>query len=333
MSPRVVLDPVGLFRRVPLQPHQLTEPVTPTADVPVLAHFGVPRVAEAGWSFELTGLVRRPRTYSLDELRGYPRRELMAFHQCVGNPLTPGAPARRISNVVWGGVDLRTLLDEAGVEPGASFLWSYGLDGGRFADVDCEAFVKDVRLSRVDSGDVLVAYELNGEPLTAQHGFPARLVVPGWYGTNSVKWLHRMVLADRRADGPFTTTFYNEPPPPTPEDPSPAPRPVWEIAPESVVVSPAPGARVRAGDEVDVWGWAWAPAGVRTVEVSVGNGWSPATVETREQLAWQRFRMRWRPAAPGEVTVACRAVDNTGVGQPSVTARNQVHSVPVTVTA
>jgi DMSO/TMAO reductase YedYZ molybdopterin-dependent catalytic subunit len=181
---------------------------------------------------------------------------------------------------------------------------------------------------------VLVAYELGGEPLDAEHGFPARLVVPGWYGTNSVKWLHRMVLADRRAEGPFTTTFYNEPPPPTPQDPRPAPRPLWEIAPESVVVSPAPGAAPAQGRPVEIWGWAWAPSGIDTVEVSVdaGRTWLAATVAAREQLSWQRFHLSWRPAAPGEVTIACRATDRAGTGQPATDARNQIHTVRVTVT-
>jgi sulfane dehydrogenase subunit SoxC len=337
MSTRPVLDPPTMVRRIPLLPHQLTEPVTPTAGVPVLAHLGVPRIDPASWSFELAGLVRRPRRYTLDRLRRYPKRRLRAFHQCVGNPLTPGVAARRICNVVWGGVELRTLLEEAGVDEDARYLWSYGLDHGTFADVDCEAYLKDLPLRRVfadDTGaDVLVAYELNDEPLDAEHGFPARLVVPGWYGTNSVKWLHRMVLADRRAQGPFTTTFYNEPPPPTPQEPEPPPRPVWEIAPESVVVSPAPGAAPAQGRPIDIWGWAWAPSGVDTVEVSVdaGRTWLAATVAAREQLSWQRFHLSWRPAAPGEATIACRATDRAGTGQPATGARNQIHTVPITV--
>ncbi|MBO0850353.1 MAG: molybdopterin-dependent oxidoreductase, partial [Pseudonocardia sp.] len=315
----------------------LTEPVTPTEGMPVLAHVGVPRIDPANWSFELTGLVRRPRRYTLDRLRRYPMRRLQAFHQCVGNPLTPGVPGRRICNVVWGGVELRTLLDEAGLDEDAKYLWSYGLDHGTFADVDCEAYLKDMPLSRVfddDTGaDVLVAYELNGQPLDAEHGFPARLVVPGWYATNSVKWLHRMVLSDRRSEGPFTTMFYNEPPPPTPQEPEPTPRPVWRIAPESVIVSPAPGATPTQGRQVEIWGWAWAPSGAATVEVSVDGArtWLDATVAAREQLSWQRFSLPWRPAAPGGVTIACRVTDRAGVGQPATGARNEIHTVPVTV--
>jgi sulfane dehydrogenase subunit SoxC len=91
----------------------------------------------------------------------------------------------------------------------------------------------------VTAGDVLVAYELNGAPLTAQYGFPARLLVPGWYGTNSVKWLRRLQLPDRRADSPSTTVLHNDGPD----------APVWATAPESVIVSPAPEAAVRAGQE------------------------------------------------------------------------------------
>jgi sulfane dehydrogenase subunit SoxC len=105
---------------------------------------------------------------------------------------------------VCDGVDLRTLQGEAGVDKSAHYLWSYGLDYGVFDTTPNEAYVKDLPLQRIEDRDVLVAYELNGDPLPAEHGFPARLLVPGWYGTNSVKWLHRMTVADRRADSLFT---------------------------------------------------------------------------------------------------------------------------------
>ena len=133
-----------------------------------------------------------------------------AVHQCCGSPLEPNVPTRRVTNVRWGGVDLAALLDELEIDPRARFLWSYGLDGGDFAGTSCDWFVKDLPLERLAAGDVLLAYELNGAPLPAEHGFPVRLVVPGYYGTNSVKWLWRLHLAEHRADGPFTTVFYND---------------------------------------------------------------------------------------------------------------------------
>jgi sulfane dehydrogenase subunit SoxC len=333
--PRPVLDPSGPFSRPPLPPHQLTEPVTPTRELFVLAHHGVPRVDPATWTLEIDGLVRHPRAYTLAELQRYPKRQIQSLHHCVGSPLALQVPTRRIANVVWGGVALETLLGEAGVDETATYLWSYGLDYGVFPPPEgtySESYLKDLPLQRVAAGDVLVAYELNGAPLPAEHGFPARLVVPGWYGTNSVKWLHRLTLADRRAGGPFTTTFYNDVLPSSDGKPSRT-KPVWEIAPSSVLVAPAPEARLQVGRPVEAWGRAWAETGIRTVEVSVDGGrtWQAATVEPREQWSWQRFSFTWRPAEAGLVTLASRATDLAGATQPPAGARNEIYAVAVTV--
>jgi DMSO/TMAO reductase YedYZ molybdopterin-dependent catalytic subunit len=334
MVARPVLEPSGPFARLPLQPHQLTESVTPTEDVFVLAHLGVAHVDPTTWTLEIDGLVRRRRSYTLDELKRYPKREVQSFHQCVGNPLQPGVAARRVANVVWGGVELQTLLDEAGVNEAATCLWSYGLDQGDFQGERCDSYLKDLPLQRVAAGDVLVAYELNGEPLSAEHGFPARLFVPGWYGTNSVKWLYRMTLADRRAEGLFTTRYYNEPVP-TADDGAARRSPVWEIAPDSAIVAPAPEQQLPAGKSVEVWGRAWAAKGLRTVEVSVDGGqtWRPATLEAREGWSWQRFSYTWRPDEVGAITLACRATALDGATQPPANARNAIHTVAVAVMA
>lgn len=333
MRARAVLDPGGLFRYIPLRPHQFTEAVTPTRDLFVLAHLGVARVDPVAWSLDIDGLVRCPQRLTLADLQRFPKREVLSFHECAGNPLTPEVPERRVANVVWGGVTLETLLDKVGVEPTASYIWSYGLDHGPFAGTQNDSYLKDLPLRRVKAGDVLVAYELNGEPLSAEHGFPARLLVPGWYGTNSVKWLYRMVLADRRADGPFTTVFYNEVIPSSPGASTVRTRPVWEVAPESVIVAPAPDERLQVGTPAEIWGWAWSAKGIRTVEVSVDGGetWHAAAVNVREQWSWQRFHVAWRPSEPGGVTLLCRASDLAGATQPPRGARNAIHAVPVTV--
>ena len=138
--------------------------------------------------------------------------------------------------------------------PEARFLWSYGLDSGEYEGVRSDLYLKDCPLDRLEQCDVLLAYEVNGEPLDAEHGFPLRLLVPGFYGTNSVKWLSRLHLADRRADGPFTTQLYND-------AVEGGTRPVWQIAPESVIVSPAPATQI-GGQAVEIWDWAWADGGV-----------------------------------------------------------------------
>ena len=176
----------------------------------MLAHLGVPRVEPERWSLFIDGLVDRTRVFDLKALKALPKRTIEAVHQCCGNPLEPTVPARRVSNVRWGGVDLAVLLDDIGIYPRARFVWSYGLDGGDFAGTSCEWYVKDLPLDRLTAGDVLLAYELNGAPLPAEHGFPLRLVVPGYYGRTASNGcgacILRSVARNSRSPRFFTTT-------------------------------------------------------------------------------------------------------------------------------
>ncbi|MGD9538579.1 MAG: molybdopterin-dependent oxidoreductase [Alphaproteobacteria bacterium] len=328
------MEPAGPFRRVPLLPHEMADAVTATANLFVLAHLGVPRVDPSGWSLAVDGLVGRPCRFKLDDLRARSKRIVETVHQCAGNPLEPSVPTRRVANVRWGGVDLAALLDELEVDPRARFLWSYGLDGGDFAGTSCEWYVKDLPLERLAASEVLLAHELNGAALPAEHGFPLRLLVPGYYGTNSVKWLWRLRLAERRADGPFTTKFYNDALGADDVAAGLAPRrPVWALAPDSIIVAPAPAAMLGLGEPVEVWGWAWSFRDLAAVEVSVdgGRNFARASLEPKRGFAWRRFSLPWRPAERGEATLLARALEAGGAGQPAEGARNAVHTVRVAV--
>lgn len=332
--PLVPLDPAGLQRRIPFAPHQLVDPVTAQRDLFLLAHLGIPQVDPTSWSLAIDGLVERPCSLSLDAIRRLPRRTVESFHQCAGYPRRPEIATRRIANVIWGGADLAEVLHAAGIRPEARFLWAYGADHGEYDGVHAACYLKDVPLARIGMGGALLAYEINGEPLTREHGAPLRLVIPGYYGTNLVKWLCRLELADRRASGPFTTTFYNDPLPPSEGGAEGATRPVWEAPPEAIIVAPQSGARLPQG-VIEVWGWAWAATGAERVEISVDGGasWGAAMLEQRRQWSWQRFRFPWRPATSGQVTLIARATDTTGRTQPADNARNAVHAVTVEVTS
>lgn len=328
------MEPASIVRRIKLAPHDMRDAVTPTDDVLVLAHLGVPRIDPADWSLTIDGLVGRSRTLGYDDLRSLPRTVVETVHQCCGYPQKPTVPTRRITNVRWAGVDLAQLLNELGVALEARYLWSYGLDHGELAGRHCDNYLKDMPLERLAAGGVLIAYEMNGAPLSAEHGFPARLVVPGYYGTNSVKWLSRLHLAEHRAAGLFTTELYDDDA--SPEDIAaglPARRPVWAIAPEAVIVAPAPDAEVPVGQPVEIWGWAWSFHGIATVEVSMDDGasFARAALEPRRDWAWQRYALPWRPAVRGEVSISARAIEENGRGQPFDGARNAVHSVRVAV--
>jgi sulfane dehydrogenase subunit SoxC len=309
-------------------PAHLRNEITETEPLFVLAHVGVPRVEAQEWSLEICGLVDRTLSLSLDDLMQYPQRDVESIHKCAGNPFDPSMASRQIANVIWRGVDVRQLLAEAGVKSSATHLWSYGLDYGEFFGKKVTHYVKDLPLSRVEEGGVLIAHMLNGVPLSPEHGYPVRLVVPGFYGTNSVKWICRLELADTRPAGPFTTELYNDP------VEGGGTKPVWEIEPESIFVFPRPEDTL-SGKIQKIWGRAWSSAEVVAVEVSFdgGEGWSSARLTPRVGRAWQTFAIDWQPPASGTYRLQCRATDADGRKQPVTGARNAIYSVDVVADA
>ncbi len=328
----VRLDPQGPFKRDPLLPHEMQERLTATETLFVLCHLGVPRLDQDRWSLTIDGLVEHPRTLRFSDLVRYSKTELVSVHECCGSPFAPFEPTRRASNVTWGGTRLADILADCRPRADAHYIWSYGADFGEFGGIVVDAYVKDVPISRAEA-DVLIGYEMNGHALPAEHGFPARLVVPGFYGTNSVKWLTRMTLAERRAPGPFTTRWYNDPVLDGTGHPTRERMPVWSIAPESVIVSPAPREMIEVSAERDIWGWAWADGGVRRVYVRTDDAaaWQPAALEAPHGRAWQRFSISWTPEQRGRVILASLAEGMHGLLQPISGRRNAVHQVEVDV--
>ena len=211
-------------------------------------------------------------------------------------------------------------------------MWAFGSDfgsleiGSYVSDIQ-EHYVKDLPIESVMAADVIVATRLNGEPLSEKHGYPARLVVPGYYGHNSVKWLCRLELANRRAEGLFTTQLYNDPDPPTGGT-----KPVWHIEPESIIVSPKEGSKL-ARSVVEISGWAWSFTEIKAVEISTDGGatWIQARLDPRKKMSWQRFRYKWRVPKPGHFQLISRATDRDGKSQPLDSARNSVHKVKVAI--
>jgi len=320
--PRVVMDPSSTFRRL-VPPARLGPSVTPTEDVYVIAHMGVARVDADGWRLVVDGLVEHPLAFDHATLTGLPAAEVTAVLECFGNPVEPDVPTRRVANVVWHGVRLADLLARAGVRPEARYVWAEGLDSGTFANVESDRYVKDLPIARALEPDVLIAWAMNGEPLPAEHGFPARLFVPGYFGTNAVKWLARLTLAVERPESLFTTRLYNR-------QVDGERRPVRELDVHAVIVAPADGATLPAGRHA-VTGWTWSAWPVRAVEVSVDGGaaWRPAEVAPRgADHQWQAFTCPWDAAVPGRYEVRVRATDARARTQPA-TGRNRIHTVSV----
>jgi len=325
---RATLDPHQFFRRLPLAPHQMRDRLTRVEDAVVLCHLGVARIAREDWSLTIDGLVAAKLMLSFADLAGFAKFEVTTVHQCAGSPLAPAEPTQRVCNVKWGGARLADILSLCRPDPAAQYVWSSGSDFGEFGGVSVEAYMKDLPIERVAS-DVLIAYEMNDAPLKPEHGFPARLVVPGFYGTNSVKWLTRLTLADARAASPFTTHWYNDPAPNGGAQGHTVP--VWAIAPQSLIVAPTPDEVIPMGTVAEIWGWAWADGGVADVEVAVNCEWCAATLEPTAGWAWQRFALHRAFREPGTVNLASRAISKKGDTQPVSGCRNAIYSFAVTV--
>ena len=160
--------------------HELGDFHTPGDKLFVVHHLGIPRMDATPWQLLVTGLVGRSIQLDLAQLAALPHVEITAFHECAGSPLRPSVPVRRVGNVVWGGVPLRTVLQLAEVQPGAAFLWARGADSGIYPPTGQEndSYLKDLPIAKALAEEVLLATTVNGAPLDERHGAPVRLVVP-----------------------------------------------------------------------------------------------------------------------------------------------------------
>ncbi len=319
-------DPDGFYIRHPPAPHELTSFITDDASLFQTIHMGAAVVDEDAYMLSVDGMVERPFSLTIAQLKALPSAKVVSFHECYGSPLQPPITAlRRVGNVEWTGVRLNILLSYAKVQATGRYVWTEGLDRGRFANVEADRYQKDLPMIKALRDDVLVAYAMNGHPLSKNRGGPVRLVVPGYFGTNATKWLCRISVQDRRAPGPFTTTFYNEHyPPDDPECPS---KPVYIVQPNSMIVRPKPDDAIE-GPEVHLQGWAWSEDGVVAVDVSMDEGktWEAASVESRLDYSWQKFEATLFLRI-GKWVVLARAKGADGRVQPLGEGRNHVHRV------
>jgi DMSO/TMAO reductase YedYZ molybdopterin-dependent catalytic subunit len=319
----------GTYRSVPRKISQLKSFVTPESDLFVLAHLGIPSLSRDDWSLSVTGMMTTPLVLRFGDLATFQTCEVTSFHKCAGNPIRPAEPTPdRVGNVVWRGIRLREILERCRYDPRATHVWADGYDSGSFEGVAVANYQKDLPIAKALQDEVLLAYEINGEPLSDYRGGPVRLVAPGWYATNSVKWLRTLRLADRRAGGPFTTTWYND------ADASGVRRPVWAVAPDSAIVAPAAGESIDAG-EATIRGWSWGEHDIARVDVSTDGGatWTPAGLSPRTGKSWQAFSADVGLDRSGPIRIMSRATDVRGEVQPMSGARNACVAIEVQILA
>lgn len=298
--------------------------ITPNGLIYERHHAGVPDIDPDEHRFAIHGMVRQPLVFTMSDLMRYPSVTRFYFMECSGNGLTDWLKVASktvqqthglLSCAQWTGIPVSTLLDEAGVQPGATWALFEGADGA--------AHARSIPMKKL-LDDALLVYASNGEMLRPENGYPLRLFIPGWEGNVCIKWVRRMKLADQPWHLRSETARYTDP----------MPEGKWrkfsfDMEAKSVVTSPSGGMKVQPGD-IEIQGFAWSGHGtIRSVDVTTDGGrtWREARVEGPVMdKCLTRFRYRWKwdgkPAA-----IASRAVDSTGYVQPTVDEIAKVRAI------
>lgn len=327
--------------------------VTPTNRLFIRNNLLTPRIDPNRHVLRIHGLVDRTVEIGLDDLRRLPQVTTQAMLECAGSgrtafdPVPRGTPWSRTGGMGcprWTGVRLSDVLRLAGVQGAAKHVAFGGADVGAVATAP--PVVRSIPIAKAMDAHTLVAIAINGEPLPAVHGFPMRAMVPGWVGSASIKWLNSIQLLDAPFAGTYMDDSYRIPRQPVPPGSRMPPDAVstedWPV--KSMIVSPAPNSRHRAGSTVAFYGYAWAgERSIRGVEVSFDGGatWEPAGLRPEgDRYAWRGFVALARDVRPGTLTCMARATDSRGNTQPMATAWNPlgyfwngVHAVSVVVDA
>ena len=348
-EPAITLQELQLAARnhgMPLE--ALRHDVTPVGLHYLLIHYDIPLVDPDRWRLTVDGLVGQELALSLHDVRALPAAEHVVTMECAGNgrarlqprPISQPWLLEAVGTGRWRGAALRDVLELAGVRDGACEILFTAIDRGVEGGEE-QSYQRSITIEEARRPEVLLAYELNDGPLPPQHGFPLRLVVPGWYGMTNVKWLERITVVDEPFTGYQQVRGYRMR---AHEDDEGTP--VSRMQPRSLLVPPGfPEFMTRertlpAGRHV-LEGRAWSGrAPVAAVEVTTDGGstWSPAELDPPAgDFAWRRFTFDWE-AAPGAYVIGSRARDDVGNEQPTTQpwnvggyANNEIQRIPVTV--
>ncbi len=284
----------------------------------------------AEWRLTVSGHVNKEIRLSMSDIKKLPAASYAAVLQCSGNGRSFFEPRilggqwsnGAMGNVVWKGARLKDILNSAGLKPGAVDVTFNGLDRPALPTVP--DFVKSLAVDKALEDDIIVAYEMNGKPLTMLNGFPARLIVPGWYGTYWVKALSEITVLNKEYNGFFMKTSYR-----IPDNPcacvEPGTRPkkttsITRMVTRSVVVEPVADSRVKANSVVRIMGIAFSGGyGIKDVTVSTDNGktWHQAAFgKDLGKYSWVQWSHEWRPEKQGRYTIMARATNSIGESQP-----------------
>lgn len=308
--------------------------ITPIDAFYVRNHMPIPAsVDAAAWRLAVDGEVATPLSLSMADLKQLPAATLTVTLECAGNgraffdPPVAGIQWRKgaVGTATWTGARIADILKKAGAKPAATHIWVAGSDRPFGTQ---PPFVRQVPMAKAIHPDTLVAWAMNDQPIPQVHGAPLRLIVPGWEGAYSVKWLKTLTVANTEHDGFWVTTGYRYPTrrvaPGAAVDAKDM-APLTGLAVKSLITAPLDGAVVAPG-RLAVAGFAWAgETAIASVDVSTDNGasWQPATLAgSAVKYAWRRFEFAFTPARAETYTILSRATDATGKAQPIVPAWN-----------
>ncbi len=292
---------------------------------------GIPTTVDLQtFRLEVSGHVSKPMSLSLSDLRSkFEPVTMVALAQCSGNfrswfePKVPGGQwgAGSMGNARWKGARLKDVLDAAGVQPGAAQVGLRGLDVPALPATP--VFQKSLQIDHARDGEVMIAYEMNGEPLPMLNGYPIRLIVPGWFATYWVKSLASITVLDQPLKTFWMDKAYRIPDNPQaneePQHLATTTVPINRMPVHSIFVKPAPGEQLRAGRSYQLAGLANdGDSGIKRVELSKdgGQSWTDATLgPDLGKYSWRRWQADWTPAAKGTYKLMVRATSTSGETQ------------------
>jgi DMSO/TMAO reductase YedYZ molybdopterin-dependent catalytic subunit len=319
---------------VPAEHHNYA--VTPNDRMFIRNNLFTPDLDAGKHRLSIKGLVDKELAFSVDELKkAFPVVTTQGMLECAGSgraSYVPNASGTRwlatggMGCPKWTGVRLRDVLNAAGVKQGAAHVSG---QGGDFGAVATQApVIRSIPMSKALEPHTLIAWGMNDTALPKVHGYPLRLVVPGWVGSASTKWLHTLTVLDAPFKGTYMDSSYRIPRHPVkPGERMPKDAVSTEAWPvKSMITHPAPNAAFKVGKPVLIEGRAWVGEGsVEKVELSFNEGmtWQSAALESgSDKYAWRVFSHAYTGRAPGYVTVLARATDDKGNPQPIVPAWN-----------
>jgi DMSO/TMAO reductase YedYZ molybdopterin-dependent catalytic subunit len=303
--------------------------ITPNDRFYVRNHFPVPQIDVQTWRLRIEGAVDQPTEFTYDQLLAMEKRTIASTLECAGNGrvfLVPKVKGTQwelgaVGNARWTGISLGDLLQRVRIRSEALVVILEGADSGTIDELPRPAgkihFARSLPKAKA-MDDVVLAFEMNGETLSASHGFPLRAIVPGWYAVASIKWLQRIIVADTPLNGFYETVDYAYW---QRSELGPALTPINELQVKAEIARPGMNEVVPAGNIYRVTGAAWtSDSEITKVEFSVDGGcsWQGARL-TGEAIrnAWRLWEFDWKtPAEPGKYTLMARAVDARGRTQP-----------------